>query len=152
MKSFLAAQKYSESKQPAKAVKELEKAVRISPEFAEAHTNLAANYLRLGHFEEAVKESNRAMEIASETVPNLCNRALAEWGLQRYEDAMRSAERALQLDGSARTAHFVLGSLLARDPKTRQEGIQHLERIASVNAAAKKTLEWAQAAETEQGN
>jgi tetratricopeptide (TPR) repeat protein len=81
------------------------------------------------------------MEIASPNVLDLCNRALAEWGLKRYEDAMRSSNEALRLDQNAPTAHFVLGAMLARDPKTRREGIEHLQRAADENPAAARILE-----------
>src|SRR5206468_485862 len=83
----------------------------------------------------AAAEATRAIEIGAPNVLDLCNRALAEWGLHRYQDAMRSADRALRLDGNAATAHFVLGTLLAMDAKTLQEGIRHLERAVDGNPA-----------------
>jgi hypothetical protein len=38
-------------------------------------------------------------------------------------------------------AHLILGSLLARDPRTRAESIQHLERAAETLPSARATLE-----------
>ena len=142
---FVAAQKYSEAGQFEKAAAELEKAIRLSPDYAVAHTNLAAQHLRLQRFQQAIDESNIAMEIASPNVRDLCNRALGEWGLERYPEAIASAEEALRLNGNWPTAHFIRGSLLAMNPETRPEGIRHLERVADQMPAAAKNLEVAKA-------
>ena len=47
------AQRFSESGQTEKAVEELEKAIRISPEYADAYNNLAVQHIRMGRFEDA---------------------------------------------------------------------------------------------------
>ena len=51
--------------------------VKLSPEFAEAHTNLAAQYLRLGQYEQARGQSTLAMEIAGRNTRDLTNLATA---------------------------------------------------------------------------
>ena len=45
------------------AASELENAIRISPEFAAAHTDLAVQYFRFGRIEESIAESARAIQI-----------------------------------------------------------------------------------------
>lgn len=130
IQAFQAALKFSAAREEEKAAVELEKAIRISPAFAPAYTNLAAMHIRLRQYERAIDDSTRAMEVGTPNVLDLSNRALAQWALARYEDAMSSAEQALRLDGNAMTAHFVVGSLLAENPKTVREGIRHLERAA----------------------
>jgi tetratricopeptide (TPR) repeat protein len=126
--AFVEAQKYSESEKYEQAAGALEKAIRISPDFADAYTNLGAQYIKLGQYEKAIQAANRAMEIGSPNIHDLSNRALAEWALGRQEDAMRSAQQAIHLDrANATTAHYVVGTFLAMNPATRDEGIRHLE-------------------------
>jgi tetratricopeptide (TPR) repeat protein len=146
VQAFVAALKYSEAGQPEKAAVELEKAIRISPVFAEAHTNLAAMCLRTRRYEQAIVESTRAMEIGAPNALDLGNRALAEWALGRYDDAIQSAAKALRLSPDAPTPHFVLGSLLIDNPATLREGIRHLERVAARLPDAMQNLERARAA------
>jgi tetratricopeptide (TPR) repeat protein len=140
VKAFHDAQKYSDAKQYEKAAAELERAVELSPDFAEAHANLAAQYLHLGRYERAIRETQRAMEIASPNVRDLVNCALGEWALNRQMEALRLAQRALGLDRSSLTANFVAGSLLAMNPATLSEGIRHLEIAADKIPAAARNL------------
>jgi len=58
--AMVSAQRFAESGQTEKAVGELEKAIRISPEYAEAYNNLAVQHIRLNRFEEAAGELARA--------------------------------------------------------------------------------------------
>ena len=140
VQAFTTAMRFSESGKYARATEELEKAVRLSPEFAQAYTNLAAQHIRGGQFEQAVAESKRAMELAAANPKDLCNMAVALWSLNRIPEALAAAERALALDPGFINAHFVAGSLLAIEPRTRAAGIQHLERAAPVMPVAATNL------------
>ena len=139
-RAFLAAQKHSAAGRNAEAAAELEKAILLSPDFALAHTNLAAMSIRLRDYQRAIDETTVAMEIASPNVYDLSNRALAQWALGRYDDAIRSAGQAVRLDANFGSANFVLGSLLAEDPKTVREGIRYLELVAEKYPDAARNL------------
>ena len=95
------------------AASELEKAIRISPEFAAAHTNLAVQYFRMGRFEESMAESARAIQIGGPDPRNLCNLATAQARLHRFAEAEKSARAALRLDSGYLKANLILGSILA---------------------------------------
>jgi tetratricopeptide (TPR) repeat protein len=123
------------------AASELEKAIRISPEFAAAHTNLAAQYFRIGRFEESIAESTRAIQIGGPDPRNLCNLATAQARLNRFAEAETSARAALRLDSGYLTANLILGSILAYQPATRGEGVKHLEKAAAEFASARQFLE-----------
>ena len=82
MHAFESALRLSSAGKYDDAASELEKAIRISPEFAEAHTNLAAQYFRMGRFEESMAESARAIQIGGPDPRNLCNLATAQARLQ----------------------------------------------------------------------
>jgi tetratricopeptide (TPR) repeat protein len=135
------AQRFSESGQTGKAVEELEKAIRISPEYADAYNNLAVQHIRLGRFEEACAEFSHAMAIAGPNASLLSNLAFTQLQLNRFPEAIASARAALRLDAGSPQAHLILGSMLAMDPHTRAESIPHLELAAETLPSARATLE-----------
>jgi tetratricopeptide (TPR) repeat protein len=135
------AQRFSESGQTEKAAEELEKAVRISPEYADAYNNLAVQHMRMGRFEEACTELTRAIAIAGPSAPLLGNLAFAQRQLNRLPEAVASARAALRLDAGSAQAHLILGAILARDPGTRAESIPHLEQAAETLPSARTALE-----------
>ena len=129
--AMVSAQRFADSGQTEKAVEELEKAIRISPEYAEAYNNLAVQHIRMGRFEEAAAELARA----------LTNLAYAQYRLNRFPEAIASAHTALSLNSGSPQAHLILGSILAVDPNTRAESIPHLERTAETLPSARAALE-----------
>lgn len=135
------AQRLAESGRTEKAAGELEKAVRISPDYAAAHTNLGVQYLRLHRYEEARVEIQQALDIGGPNAVDLGNLAFAYAGLQRFDDAIAAARRALQVDRHCAAAHYLLGSFLVRNPQTRGEGVAHLEEAADTMPAARQELE-----------
>ena len=141
LKAFRHAQKYSEEKHYDKAAAELEHAIELSPDFAEARMNLGAQYLRLHKFEQAILEARRSMEIAAAPdVRNLTNSALASWALGRRDDALRFAKQAIALDRDAAGAHYIAGSMLIGYRETLREGIRHLELVADRMPPAAENL------------
>ena len=63
VEAAVAGQRFADSGKFDRAAAELEKAVRISPAFAEAHLGLAVQYLRLGRFAEAAEEALAALNL-----------------------------------------------------------------------------------------
>ena len=138
--AMVSAQRFAYSGQTEKAVEELEKAIRISPEYAEAYNNLAVQHIRMDRFEEAAAELARALAISGPSPMELTNLAYAQYRLNRFPEAIASARAALRLDSGSPQAHLILGSLLAVDPCTRAESIPHLERAAETLPSARATL------------
>ena len=133
------AQKFSESGQYAKAAAELEIAVRISPNFADARTNLGAQYLRLGRYADALEELQRSIEIQP-SIPALTDLAYAQLMLDRPANAVATARRVLRLDAENVSGHYALGMALAFCGQT-QEAIPHLEKAAETMSSARDFLE-----------
>jgi tetratricopeptide (TPR) repeat protein len=136
----VAAQQFADSGKFDQAAVELEKAVRISPEFARAHSGLAVQYLRLGRYEAAEAEIRRAMELAGPTAIDLSNLAYAHLAMERFPEARENARAALKLRKDLPAAHFVLGMALVLEPETRGEGVAHLEEAAKTLESARRTL------------
>jgi tetratricopeptide (TPR) repeat protein len=120
---------------------ELEKAIRISPDFGAAHANLAVQYFRSGRFEESIAESERAIQILGPNPLNLSNLATAQARLRRFAEAEKSARAALRLDSGYLKANLILGSILVNEPTTRGEGVIHLQKAAAEFASARQFLE-----------
>jgi tetratricopeptide (TPR) repeat protein len=144
--AFIAAQRFSESHQPDKAAAELEKAIRISPDYAEAHTNLAAQYMRLGRFEDGLAETARALAIAGPNPRDLGNQAFAQWALHRYPEALSSASQSLQLAPNNAYAHYIVGAILAMDRRTLRDSVSHMEIAAQSIPSAREGLDKIRAA------
>jgi tetratricopeptide (TPR) repeat protein len=134
-----AAQKFSESGAYAKAAAELEAAVRISPEFSDARTNLGAQYLRLGRYTEAFEQLHQAVEIQPSATA-LGNLAYAQLLLDRPSDAAASARAALRYEPNSPAAHYILGMALAVSGSTA-EAVPHLEKAAETLPSARVNLE-----------
>ncbi len=141
--ALVTAQRFSQAGDYRHAAEELEKAVRISPDYVEAYNNLAVQHIRLGEYSRAVEEIRRAGEIAKPGPIQLCNLAFAQFQLKQYGEAMESARASLRLDSHYAQAHYVLGALLARDPKTLGEALPHLEAAAKTLPSAESMLEMA---------
>jgi len=135
------AQRFSEAGHPEKAAEALEKAIRISPQYADAYNNLAVQHMRLGRYEDACRELAASLEIAGPQPLVLANLAFAQRHLGRYKEALVSAQAALKLDRSSAPAHLVIGSILAAFPNTWAEGVKHLEIAAETLESARATLE-----------
>jgi tetratricopeptide (TPR) repeat protein len=145
VKAFQSALHFADTWKYQDAASELEKAIGISPEFAEAHTNLELQYFRLGRYEESAAESARAIQISGPQARNLCNLATAQARLQRFEEAEKSARAALRLDSRLLQANLILGFILVDDPLTRTEGLKHLQKAAPAFTSARLFLERLQA-------
>jgi tetratricopeptide (TPR) repeat protein len=135
-----AAQRFAGSGQFDRAASELEKAIRISPDFAMAHSNLAVQYLRLGKFREAETELGRAIELAGPNVQDLSNLAFAQLAQERFGEARATARDALKLRKDHPQAHYVLGLSLVIEPDTRGEGVAHLDEAAKTLESARRAI------------
>jgi tetratricopeptide (TPR) repeat protein len=130
VEAALSGQRFAQSGNYGQAVEQLQKALRFSPDYAQAHSILAVQYIKLQRYEEAKSESAAA----------LCNRAYVRTALREYGDAVADARAALRLDPSLAGAHYILGTLLLLRDGTRAEGVEHLRRAAETMQAAKASL------------
>jgi len=127
------------------ALRELEKAVALDPDFAEAHENLGALYLKLGRPAESEPHLRRAIELNPSSSFAHSDLSMVQLLAGDKEAAERSARRALELSRGNDWARFVLGATLVLNPATYSEGLQHLEYASRSVPAAKDTLRALQA-------
>jgi len=123
------------------SARELEKAVALDPEFAEAQENLGALYLKLGRPGEAEAHIRRAIELNPSSSLAHSDLSAVQLLAGDLKGAERSARRALQLSGGNDWARFLLGATLLLNPATYSEGLQNLEQASRSVPAARQTLD-----------
>ena len=137
--------------QHAKAAAELEKAIRIAPEFADARNDLGVQYMALGRYEDALAQLQAAVRIAPAVSHAHSNLALALWKLGRPADAESAVRQAVALDPANLRAHLILGTLLAGQAQHREEAMRELRLAMPEASSALLTLAglYARAGESE---
>jgi tetratricopeptide (TPR) repeat protein len=134
------AAKLARSKADQKAAKELERAIELDPDFAEAHGDLGVMYASLGRYPEAEAELRRAIElIPDESLPH-SNLAWVLFALDQRAEAEVNVRRAIQLSPDNASAHMLIGRLLAEKPETLAEGLGHLKYAARTIPEAKRMV------------
>jgi tetratricopeptide (TPR) repeat protein len=106
-----------------KAIKRLEEAIRIAPEFYQAHNNLGVHYQKANRFRDAEKEFRRAREInprGQQPLVNLGSLFIQESDARKEEgqkvvgqildNALEVLESAVKETPRSAVAHYYLGA------------------------------------------
>ncbi len=113
-RAFVEAQRAREAGHGTEAMRKLEQALRIDPDYAEARCNLGSEYVRQGRYPQALEQFEKAAAGGFNSAVLYSNLCWAYCALGRWQDAERAARHALDLDNHYGRAHYLLGSLLAR--------------------------------------
>src|SRR5260370_36517108 len=135
------AQRYADRNETSKAFAKLEEAVRIDPEYRDAHTNLGVAYARTGHVEEAMQHFRRALEIGPPDVIIYSNLSWSLVATTQFSEAEEFGRKAIALDAHNVRAHFVLGSALAMQPGKEAEAMAQLKIAAPEEPKASALIE-----------
>jgi tetratricopeptide (TPR) repeat protein len=138
--ALFAAQRFAEAGENGKAVESIERAIAISPDYADAWVNLGARHIGMGRYREAIVETRHAIELAGPSSLTLCNIAFAESLLGSQAEAKQSAEEALRLKPDDAHAHYVLGLVLYLSHGSNEEAVRHLQLAAPTILGARETL------------
>ena len=122
---FAEAQRESQQHRPADAARKLETALQIHPGYAEARCNLGVQYIRLGRLEDARRQFEKAIATGPPSAIAFGNLSYVHYSAGRLADAEQAARRALEIDSSSISAHYLLGSILAKSFRPA-EAIAHL--------------------------
>lgn len=119
------------------AQEHLRAAIRIDPDFGEAHTNLGAEYTRANKLDLAYTEFAEALRIGPRGAMQYCNIAVVAAALNHREEAEDEVRKALLIDSRSPQSNFLLGRMLAPQPDRYDEAVKHLklatEDIANAN-------------------
>jgi tetratricopeptide (TPR) repeat protein len=94
---------------PKKAIKYLNEATRLKPDYAEVYTNRGATYLHLKDYPRAILDFDQALSLKPDDAAAYNNRGLAYWGLKDYERAAKDFDQALRLEPDFAAAYYSRG-------------------------------------------
>lgn len=113
--AFIDSQRYSEAHDTPNAIAKLEEAIRIDPDFREAHINLGAQYARAKRYPEALAQLQTALEIGPPEAMVYSNMAWVHAALQQFPEAESFARKALTLEPGNASAQYLLKHTLAHE-------------------------------------
>ena len=113
-RAFAEAHREAQSGRSAEAIRKLELALRLYPDYSDARTNLGVQYTRLGRFREALEQFERAAACGQPSAILYGNLAHGYFAAGRLQDAEYAARRSVSLDPHYLRGHYLLGSILAR--------------------------------------
>jgi tetratricopeptide (TPR) repeat protein len=93
------------------AISHLEKAIRIYPDYFEAHRMLGKLYQDISEWEKAEASLRQAVRIDPKAVPALTALGEVYRRQKKYEEAQRILEEALKLDDNSWESNFTLGRI-----------------------------------------
>ena len=91
-----------------------QKTVEITPDDAEAHSNLGNTFQELSRFEEAIESYTQAISLKPDNAESYNNLGVMFQKLRRLEEAGDSFERAIALKPNFKEAHNNLGITLRK--------------------------------------
>jgi tetratricopeptide (TPR) repeat protein len=103
------AKKYREQKKFEAASAELDKAIRIYPEYFQAYSEKGTVEIQSGHLQEALQDFDKALQIFSEYEPALSGAGYCLLSFGKYEQSIALLEKAIHLDSAHPQSLMFLG-------------------------------------------
>jgi serine/threonine-protein kinase len=119
------------SGQIAAAIRHLSEAVRLDPQYPNAHSNLGNCYRLTGQLEQAVAEYREALRVDPTSPLGHSNLGASLMDLGRFADATREFETALRLDPKSVAAICNMGTVLRRRERF-DEALGYLRKAVAV--------------------
>lgn len=114
------------------AIKELEEAQRLNPDYIEVHNNIAVIYYKMGMIEEAEKELVEAIRLNPGYLEAHCNLGNIYSNSSRPDDAIKEFNEALRIKPDYAPAHNNLGDIYAIK-KLNEEAINEYKEALRVD-------------------
>jgi len=135
LRAFVDAQRQSQQGRPLEAIRKLDEALRLFPDYSEARCNLGVQYMRVGRTEEALDQFEKAVAIGPPSALVYGNLAYLHFTAGRVTEAEDAARRAIAIDTKLPLPHYLLGCLLAKSEKD-SEALTHLQLGAQASPKA----------------
>jgi len=135
LRAFTDGMNQSAKGRPLEAIRKLDEALRLFPDYSEARCNLGVQYIRLGRNDEAREQFEKAAAIGPPSAVVYGNLAYLHFAANRVPEAEEAARHAIAIDSRPALPHYLLGAILATANKD-SEAIRHLQLGASVSPKA----------------
>jgi len=99
-KAFVRGKQYREQKKLEAALKELNKAIKIFPDYFQAWTEKGKTEINLGHPQQALQDFTQALQLFPEFEPALSGAGYCHLTLGEYERSIAMLEKAIQIDST----------------------------------------------------
>jgi tetratricopeptide (TPR) repeat protein len=126
MKEFTLAQKAYHSGDISGSTEHLQKALRIYPDFIEAHNALGLRFIQLGEYQQAIAEHELALSLAPQLPEAHQDLSFALLVSNRLPEAEAEARQALHLDDQRVPARYVLGRAIIAQGRITPESVEML--------------------------
>lgn len=137
-KLFARATKLSKADDHEGAAKELESAVRMDPEFADAYERLGMEYGELRRPSDAAIVFRRLLELKPDSADTHCYLGLAQFQMGDRAQAGEQIRLGLRQFPASARCQFLLGYLEFQREATRADGIQRMQTAARTLPSARK--------------
>jgi tetratricopeptide (TPR) repeat protein len=101
---------YSDSDMWREAMESFKQAIRIKPDYAEAHNNLGISYDNLGMYKEAIEAYKQAIRIKPDDAEAHNNLGVSYDKLGMYKEAIEAFKQAIRIKPDVAEAHYNLGA------------------------------------------
>jgi tetratricopeptide (TPR) repeat protein len=120
-----------EADQMQEAIRQYEQALRLYPDFADAHINLGDAMQQSGRIQEAIGHYEQALRLKPDFPKGHNDFGTALVQLGRLQEAIEHYEQALRIKPDFADAHYNLGNALIEAGKV-QEAISHWEQALRI--------------------
>jgi Flp pilus assembly protein TadD len=125
------------------AIAQYEEALRLKPDYVEAHYDLGNALISAGRAPEAIAQYGEALRLQPDIFAAHSNLGNALMSVGRTPEAITQYEEALRLRPDDARIHFNLALALLRTPGRTNEAVTHLEEVVRLqpgNARARQIL------------
>jgi TolB-like protein/DNA-binding winged helix-turn-helix (wHTH) protein/Tfp pilus assembly protein PilF len=131
----LAATLFNYDHNPEAALKELQTAINLNPNYATAHHWYAFELSEMGRSDEAIREITIARKLDPLSIRINANVALVLYQARRYDQALMEAEKALELEPNDSATHGRLGDIYIQKGMTKEAIAEFKEEMRLVDSS-----------------
>jgi tetratricopeptide (TPR) repeat protein len=119
LRAFVEAEREANSGHPLEAVRKLQRALEVYPNYSDARCNLGVQFIRMQRYPEALEQFQKAVVAGPPSAMLYGNLAYSLAALGRAAEAEQAARHAISLDESYLRGHYLLGDILAKSVTPR---------------------------------